>query len=100
MAAAYGRLTGKLAVAMSTLGAGATNLTTAVAHAYVAAMPMLVITGQKPIRLNKQGLYQLVDIVDIMKPITKFSTTVPSGAMLASITRQAISSTSRRMELN
>ncbi len=92
MAAAYGRLTGKLAVAMSTLGAGATNLTTAVAHAYVAAMPMLVITGQKPIRLNKQGLYQLVDIVDIMKPITKFSTTVPSGAMLASITRQAMMS--------
>ena len=39
-AAAYGRLTGKLAVAMSTLGAGAMNLTTPVAHAYLAAMPM------------------------------------------------------------
>ncbi len=44
MAAAYGRLTGKLAVAMSTLGAGAMNLTTPVAHAYLAAMPMLVLT--------------------------------------------------------
>jgi len=92
MAAAYGRLTGKLAVAMSTLGAGATNLTTAVAHAYVAAMPMLVITGQKAIRNNKQGLYQLVDIVDIMKPITKYSATVPSGAMAGSIVRQAMMS--------
>lgn len=46
-AAAYGRLTGKLAVAMSTLGAGAMNLTTPVAHAHLAAVPMLVLTGQK-----------------------------------------------------
>jgi len=92
MAAAYGRLTGKLAVAMSTLGAGATNLTTAVAHAYLAAMPMLVIVGQKALRDNKQGLYQLVDVVDIMRPISKFAAKVPSGPMLASIVRQAMMS--------
>jgi len=90
MAAAYGRLTGKLAVAMSTLGAGATNLTTAVAHAYLAGMPMLVLTGQKALRDNKLGLYQLVDIVDVMKPITKYSATVPSGAMLGAQLRQAM----------
>lgn len=90
MAAAYGRLTGKLAVAMSTLGAGATNLTTAVAHANLAATPMLVIAGQKAIRDNKQGLYQLVDIVDVMRPISKFAAKVPSGAMMASIVRQAM----------
>ncbi len=92
MAAAYGRLTGKLAIAMSTLGAGATNLTTAVAHAYLAAMPMLAIVGQKALRDNKQGLYQLVDVVDVMRPITKFAAKVPSGAMLASIVRQAMMS--------
>jgi acetolactate synthase-1/2/3 large subunit len=92
MAAAYGRLTGKLAVAMSTLGAGATNLTTAVAHAYLAAIPMLVIAGQKALRDNKQGLYQLVDVVDIMRPISKFAAKVPSGPMLASIVRQAMMS--------
>ncbi len=92
MAAAYGRLTGKLAVVMSTLGAGATNTTTAVAHAYLAGMPMLVITGQKAIRDNKMGLYQLVEVVDIMKPITKYTAKVPSGKMLGSITRQAMMS--------
>jgi len=54
-AAAYGRLTGKPAVVMATLGAGAMNLATAVAHAYLAAMPMLVITGQKPVRDNLMG---------------------------------------------
>ncbi|MGX1931005.1 acetolactate synthase large subunit [Flagellimonas sp. 2504JD4-2] len=92
MAASYGRLTGKLAVAMATLGAGATNLTTAVAHAYLAGMPMLVITGQKAIRDNKMGMYQLVDVVDIMRPITKFTTSVPSGLMLGSLVRQAMMS--------
>lgn len=92
MAAAYGRLTGELAVAMSTLGAGATNLTTAVAHAYLAAMPMLVITGQKAVRDNRQGQYQLVDVVDVMRPITKFSAKVPSGAMLGALARQAMMS--------
>jgi len=92
MAAAYGRLTGKLAVAMSTLGAGATNLTTAVAHAHLAAMPMLVLTGQKALRDNKQGQYQLVDVVDMMRPITKFTAQVPSGAMLGALARQAMMS--------
>ena len=90
MAAAYGRLTGKLAVAMSTLGAGATNLTTAVAHAYLAGMPMLILTGQKALRNNKMGLYQLVNVVEVMKPITKYSATVASGAMLGTELRQAM----------
>lgn len=90
MAAAYGRLTGRLAVAMSTLGAGATNLATSVAHAYLAAMPMLVFTGQKAARDNKQGQYQLVDVVGMMRPITKSAAAVPSGAMLGSMVRQAM----------
>jgi acetolactate synthase-1/2/3 large subunit len=89
-AAAYGRLTGKLAVAMSTLGAGAMNLTTPVAHAYLAAMPMLVITGQKAVRDNRMGQYQLVDVVDVMRPITKFAAKIPSGPMAGSLLRQAM----------
>ncbi len=91
-AAAYGRLTGKLAVAMSTLGAGAMNLTTPVAHAYLAAMPMLVITGQKAVRDNRMGQYQLVDVVDVMRPITKFAAKIPSGPMAGSLLRQAMMS--------
>jgi acetolactate synthase-1/2/3 large subunit len=92
MAAAYGRLTGKLAVAMSTLGAGATNLTTPAAHAYLAAMPMLIVTGQKAVRDNKQGLYQLVDVPEVMRPISKFAATIPSGALLGATVRQAMMS--------
>ena len=48
MASTYGRLTGKTGVCLSTLGPGATNLVTAAAYAQLAAMPMVMITGQKP----------------------------------------------------
>lgn len=71
MAATYGRLTGKAGVCLSTLGPGATNLVTAAAYAQLGAMPMLMITGQKPIRTSKQGHFQIVDVVDMMRPLTK-----------------------------
>ena len=50
MAATIGRLTGKLGVCLSTLGPGATNFVTAAAYAQLGAMPMMMITGQKPIK--------------------------------------------------
>ena len=90
MAAAHGHLTGGLAVAMSTLGAGATNLETPVAHAWLAESPMLVLTGQKPILDNMQGKYQLVDVVGLMTPITKMSASVPSAAALPGLIAEAI----------
>lgn len=49
-----GRLTGTAGVALSTLGPGATNLTTASAYAFLGAFPMLIITGQKPVLKSKQ----------------------------------------------
>jgi acetolactate synthase-1/2/3 large subunit len=70
MAATYGRLTGKPGVCLSTLGPGATNFVTPAAYAQLGAMPMLMITGQKPIKTSKQGQFQIVDIVNMMRPIT------------------------------
>ena len=49
MAATYGRLTGRAGVCLSTLGPGATNFVTAAAYGQLGALPMLMITGQKPI---------------------------------------------------
>lgn len=66
MAACQGRLTGKPGVCMSTLGPGATNFITAAAYAQLGAMPMVVITGQKPIKSSKQGHFQILDMVDMM----------------------------------
>ncbi|MHC4197783.1 MAG: thiamine pyrophosphate-binding protein, partial [Planctomycetota bacterium] len=73
MAATYGRLTGKTGVCMSTLGPGATNLVTAAAYAQLGGMPMLMITGQKPIRMGKQGKFQIVNVVEMMRPLTKYT---------------------------
>ncbi len=89
MAATYGRLTGKSGVCLSTLGPGATNLVTPAAYAQLGAMPMVMITGQKPVHSSKQGLFQIIDIVDVMQPLTKFSKQVLQGDRIPSIVRNA-----------
>jgi len=89
MAATYGRLTGKAGVCLATLGPGATNLVTAAAYAQLGAMPMLMITGQKPIKSSKQGHFQIVDIVDMMRPLTKYTRQLVSGENIPSRVREA-----------
>lgn len=89
MAATYGRLTGKAGVCLSTLGPGATNLVTPAAYAQLGAMPLVIITGQKPIKTSKQGKFQIVDVVDMMQPLTKFTKQVTHGAHIPSIVREA-----------
>ncbi len=89
MAATYGRLTGRPGVCLSTLGPGATNLVTPAAYANLGAMPMLMITGQKPIKKSKQGRFQIIDTVDMMRPITKYSRQIVNGNSIPSMTREA-----------
>lgn len=89
MAATIGRLTGKAGVALSTLGPGATNFITAAAYAQLGGMPMLMITGQKPIRKSKQGAFQILNTVDIMKPVTKFTKQIVNAESVAASVREA-----------
>lgn len=89
MAATYGRLTGKAGVCLATLGPGATNLVTAAAYAQLGAMPLLMITGQKPIKSSKQGRFQIVDVVQMMTPLTKFTHQIASGNNIPSRVREA-----------
>lgn len=89
MAATYGRLTGKAGVCLSTLGPGATNLVTAAAYAQLGAMPMVMITGQKPIKRSKQGQFQIIDVVDMMAPITKFTRQIVSADSVPARVREA-----------
>ena len=89
MAATYGRLTGKAGVCLSTLGPGATNFVTASAYAQLGGMPMMMITGQKPVKTSKQGQFQIVDIVDMMRPLTKYTRQLVSGANIPSRVREA-----------
>ncbi|MCV6606678.1 MAG: acetolactate synthase large subunit [Campylobacterales bacterium] len=89
MAATYGRLTGKVGVCMATLGPGATNFATSAAYAQLGGMPMLMITGQKPIKKSKQGRFQIIDIVRMMRPMTKYAKQIVNGNNIPSVIREA-----------
>lgn len=89
MAATYGRLTGRAGVCMATLGPGATNLVTPAAYAQLGGFPLVMITGQKPIKQSKQGQFQIVDIVRLMEPTTKMSRQIVHGGTIPSIVREA-----------
>jgi acetolactate synthase I/II/III large subunit len=89
MAATYGRLTGKAGVCLATLGPGATNFVTAAAYAQLGAMPMVMVTGQKPVKASKQGQFQIIDVVDMMRPITKFTHQIVSAENIPSRVREA-----------
>lgn len=87
-AEAWGRVAGKFGVAMVTTGPGATNIITPVAGAWIESVPMLVISGQvkradllrdRPLR---QGGVQEVDIMPIVRSITKYAVTVHDPATI------------------
>ncbi len=89
MAATHGRLTGKPGVCLATLGPGATNLMTPAAYAQLGAMPMVMITGQKPIKHSKQARFQILDVINMMRPVTKFTKQIIDGNNIASDVREA-----------
>ena len=89
MAATYGRLTGKAGVCFSTLGPGATNLVTGVAHAQLIGAPLISISGQKALRENWQGRFQLINVVEVMEPITKESVSIVDPGTIPTIVRNA-----------
>lgn len=89
MAATYWRLTWEVWVAIATLGPGATNMVTWVAYAQLWGFPVMVITWQKPIKKSKQWQFQIIDVVSMMKPITKFAITIVSGNKIPYILNNA-----------
>ncbi len=90
MAATYGRFTGKAGVCLSTLGPGATNFTTAAAYAQLGGMPIMMITGQKPVKKSKQGRFQILDVVEMMRPITKYAHQIVASDNIPSRVREAM----------
>ncbi|MEZ4681963.1 MAG: thiamine pyrophosphate-binding protein [Caldilineaceae bacterium] len=71
MADALARMTGKPGVSLSTLGPGATNAVTGVAHAYLDRAPVIHITAQKPDNLLPDYTHQVLDLHALYHPITK-----------------------------
>ena len=89
MAEGWARLTGDPGVVVVTAGPGVTNVVTAVADAYVDAVPMVVIGGRHLVRDEDKLLLQDFDGRALMQPITKWSRTVLETARIAEYTAMA-----------
>ncbi len=85
----YGRLTGKAGVCLSTLGPGATNLITGVADAFLDKAPLVAITGQGGLERLHHGSHQIIDVVSMMKPITKWNSTIQDVSVIPEVVRKA-----------
>jgi acetolactate synthase I/II/III large subunit len=89
MADVHGRLTGRAAVALATLGPGATNLLTGIADAYLDRSPLVAITGQAGSdKLHKEA-HQVVDIVEMFRPVTKWNARIQQVEAIPEIVRKA-----------
>lgn len=89
MADAYGRLTGKAGVCLGTLGPGATNLVTGVANGNMDRSPMVVITGQASRQSQHKETHQAMDVVEMFRPLTKWSTSLIHEDTIPEVVRKA-----------
>ena len=81
-AEAYGQYTNNIGVAFVTTGPGGTNTVTGLAAGWIDATPMMIISGQAKTAdligdsgLRQKGV-QEINIIDIVKPVTKYAVTV------------------------
>ena len=85
----YGRLTGRAGVCLGTLGPGATNLTTAVADAFLDRAPLVALTGQAELERMHKESHQYIDVVSLMRPITKWNARLSDPGITAEAVRKA-----------
>ncbi len=89
MASATARLTGRPSACLATLGPGAANLVTGVAHAYLDRAPVIAITAETPQQVLPGHTHQVLDLEALFGPITKASFHItPDGAQ--EMVREAI----------
>ena len=85
----YGRLTGQAGVCLSTLGPGATNLVTGVADANMDYAPLVAIAGQGSTNRMHKESHQVLDLVNLFAPITKYSTQLRLPEIIPEVVRKA-----------
>jgi acetolactate synthase-1/2/3 large subunit len=90
MAEVYGRLTGNPAGCLGTLGPGATNLITGVADGNMDRAPMLVLTGQGASTRQHKESHQVMDVVAMFKPVTKWTQAIIHPDNIPEVVRKAV----------
>ncbi len=91
MAGVYGRLTGHAGVCLATLGPGATNLATGIADANVDRAPLVALTGQASLEYVHKEYHQYVDVVSVLRPITKWNNRIQRADTVPEAVRKAFS---------
>jgi acetolactate synthase-1/2/3 large subunit len=89
MADVCGRLTGHAGVCLGTLGPGALNLVTAVADAYLDRAPLVALTGQGDLERMHKESHQYIDLLRVMRPITKWNARLSDAAIIPEVVRKA-----------
>ncbi len=89
MAEGYARASGRVGVVLVTSGPGATNAITGIANAYMDSTPIVVITGQVPLRMIGTDAFQEVDTVGITRPCVKHNYLVREVRDLAAVVHEA-----------
>src|SRR5919197_5183459 len=89
MADMYGRLTQRAGVCLGTLGPGATNLVTGVADALLDRSPLVALTGQADLQRMHKESHQYIDVVDMLRPLTKFNARLNASAVIPEVVRKA-----------
>ena len=90
MAAAFGRLTGKIGVCIATSGPGVTNLVTGLSTATSEGDPVLAIGGEVNVNERLKKAHQSLDSITLMKAVTKYSAEVVTPDQLGEIMGNAI----------
>ena len=85
----YARASGKVGVAISTSGPGATNLVTGIATAMLDSSPIVCFTGQVAAHLLGGDAFQETDVTGITLPITKHNYLVTRAEDLAQVIQEA-----------
>lgn len=89
MADIYGRVTGKAGVCISTLGPGAINLLLGTADAFTDSTPLVAISAQVGLNRIYKETHQVVDLLSMFKPITKWAGMIVGSAAIPEMVREA-----------
>jgi len=89
MADIYGRLTDQAGVCIGTLGPGAINLLLGTADANTDSVPLVAITAQGGLNRIYKESHQIIDLVSMFKPVTKWAELIPRPEAVPEMVRKA-----------
>jgi acetolactate synthase-1/2/3 large subunit len=89
MADVHGRISGRAGVCVSTLGPGATNLATGIGDAFLDRAPLVAITGQASLNRRHKESHQYIDVMSMLKPLTKWNASIPKPEVIPEAVRKA-----------